>query len=145
MRPAAVVRRCAVPGTSPGPVAAAARHDGFQVAALPHAARPGAVARRYAAAPPVGPSLDVAAKELHGTSGRRVAPWPEEAPPGGPSPLAVQPVGPSPVVGQRVGLLAQPPRQPDQRLFDPGRTSRCSPLSRRYQGKMLRCERGSKA
>jgi hypothetical protein len=108
-----------------------------------------AVARRSAGLH-AEPWLDVAAREPHGTLVRRVAPWPEApqdepsraAPLGGPSQVVVPLDGPWQVV-----LLDGPLAQP--RLLGPGllvgRTSRCSPQSRRHQEKMLQRERMAKA
>jgi hypothetical protein len=82
---------------------------------------------------------------------RRVAPWPEAlrdepsraVPPGGPLPVVVPQDGPWQVV-----LLDELPAQPHHLghdLFLVGRTSRCSPRSRRHQEKMLQRERMAKA
>jgi hypothetical protein len=82
---------------------------------------------------------------------RRVAPWPEAprdepsraVPPGGPLQVVVPQDGPWQVV-----LLDELPAQPrhlGHDLFLVGRTSRCSPRSRRHQEKMLQRERMAKA
>jgi hypothetical protein len=82
---------------------------------------------------------------------RRVAPWPEAlrdepsraVPPGGPLPVVVPQDGPWQVV-----LLDELPAQRrhlGHDLFLVGRTSRCSPRSRRHQEKMLQRERMAKA
>jgi hypothetical protein len=82
---------------------------------------------------------------------RRVAPWPEAlrdepsraVPPGGPLPVVVPQGGPWQVV-----LLDELPAQPRHLGHDlvlVGRTSRCSPRSRRHQEKMLQRERMAKA
>ncbi|WP_247838587.1 hypothetical protein [Bradyrhizobium sp. 200] len=114
---------------------------------LQRAVRPVAVARR-SAGPHAESWLDAAAREPRGTPVRRVAPLPEvrrgvpwpEAPLGAPSPVVVPLDGPWRVV-LLDGLLAllRPPG-----LFL-GRTSRCSPQSRRHQEKMLQRERIAKA
>jgi hypothetical protein len=92
---------------------------------------------------------------------RRVAPWPEAlrdepsraVPPGGPLPVVVPQDGPWQVVVPQDGpwqvvLLDELPAQPrhlGHDLFLVGRTSRCSPRSRRHQEKMLQRERMAKA
>ncbi|WP_244608577.1 hypothetical protein [Bradyrhizobium algeriense] len=96
-----MVWRCAIPDAPSWPVAAAVRHDGFRVVALQRAVRLVAAARRSAGLR-AEPWLDAAAREPHGTPGRRVAPWPEAlqdepsraVPLGGPSPAVVPLDGP---------------------------------------------------
>jgi hypothetical protein len=81
---------------------------------------------------------------------RRVAPWPEAlrdepsraVPPGGPLPVVVPQDGPWQVV---LDELPAQPRHLGHDLFLVGRTSRCSPRSRRHQEKMLQRERMAKA
>jgi hypothetical protein len=136
-----MVRRYAARGVSSWPVAAAVRHDGSRVVALQRAVRPVAVVRRSAGLH-AEPWLDAVVREPHGTSARQVAPWPE-VPLGGPSPVVVPLDGPWQVV-LLDGLLAQP-RHLGHDLFPVGRTSRCSPQSRRHQEKMLQRERMAKA
>ena len=106
--------------------------------ALQYAVRLVAAARRYAAQH-AGPWLDAVAREPHGTPARRGAPLPE-APLGGPSPVVVPLDGPWQVVPLD-GLLAQP--RPLGLFL--GRTTRCSPQSRRHQEEMLQCVRLAKA
>jgi hypothetical protein len=101
--------------------------------ALQYAVRLVAAARRYAAQH-AGPWLDAVAREPHGTPA-------SEAPLGGPSPVVVPLDGPWQVVPLD-GLLAQP--RP-LGLFLLGRTSRCSPQSRRHREEMLQCVRLAKA
>ena len=134
-----MVRRYAAPDVSSWPVAAA-RRDESRVVALQYAARPAAVALRYVA-PHAGPSLDAVVGEPHGMPARRVAPLPE-ALLGAPSPVVVPLDGPWQAV-LLDGPLAQPRLLGRGLLL--GRTTRCSPQSRRRQEKMLQRERIAKA
>jgi hypothetical protein len=108
--------------------------------ALQYAVRPGATGPRFAAVH-AGPWLDAVAREPRGMPVRRVAPLPE-APLGAPSPVVVPLDGPWQVV-LLDGPLAQPRLLGRGLLL--GRTSRCSPQSRRRQEKMLQRERIAKA
>ena len=106
-----------------------------------------AAGRRYEG-PHAGPWLDAVVGEPPGTPVRRVAPWPG-APLDAPSrvvlldgPWQVVPLdGPWQVVPLD-GLLAQLRRLD---LVALGRTSRCSPQSRRHQEEMLQHQRRAEA